>query len=145
MDDLAKLIVKEAQSVPTGTAIALTSNNARIAKVEVTGGVGLEVTHEGKMLLFPIAEMKAAVQSFLIAAHLSGVDVGSQYNLKVYHANGVPLMHLGWNCEKERAKAEASMLRILQTPPLCSEIETEKASTPFDARGRDGWAQPRMV
>jgi len=32
-----------------------------------------------------------------------------------------------------------------QTPPLCSEIETEKASIPFDARGRDGWDVDSVV
>lgn len=139
MNDIAELIVKKARSVPIDTGIALTCNNARIAKVAVTGGVGLEVTYEGKMLLFPLAEMKTALQSFMTAAHLSGADTASKYNLKVYHANGVPLMKFEWNCEKAQAKAGTSMHRILQKPPLCSEIETEKSSIPFDARGRDGW------
>ena len=139
MNDIAELIVKKARSVPIDTGIALTCNNARIAKVAVTGGVGLEVTYEGKMLLFPLAEMKTALQSFMTAAHLSGADTASKYDPKVYHANGVPLMKFEWNCKKSRAKAEASLHRILQKPPLCSEMETEKASIPFDARGRDGW------
>ena len=91
-----------------------------------------------------LAEMKAAVQSFMTAAHLSGADADSKHYPKVYHANGVPLMKFEWN-KKSRAKAEASMHRILQNPPLCSEMETEKASIPFDARGRDGWDVDSMV
>ena len=145
MEDIAELIVKKAQAVPIDTGIALTCNNARITKVAVTGGVGLEVTYEGKMLLFPMTEIKTAVQSFMTAVHLSGADMASKYDPKVYHANGVPLMKFEWNCKKSRAKAEASMYRILQKPPLCSEMETEKASIPFDARGRDGWDVDSVV
>ena len=77
MEDIAELIVKKAQAVPIDAGIALTCNNARIAKVAVTGGLGLEVTYEGKTLLFPMAEMKTAVQSFMTAAHLSGADADS--------------------------------------------------------------------
>ena len=83
MEDIAELIVKKARTVPIDTGIALTCNNARIAKVAVTGGVGLEVTYDGKMLLFPMAEMTTAVQSFMAAAHLSGADIASKHDLKV--------------------------------------------------------------
>ena len=61
MNDIAELIVQKARAVPVDTGIALTCNNARIAKVAVTGGVGLEVTYEGKMLLFPMTEMKVLI------------------------------------------------------------------------------------
>ena len=79
----------------------------------------------------------------MTAAHLSR-DESDSY-LKVHHANGVPLMQFHKYSEKGQAKAEASMHRILQKPPLCSEMETEKASIPFDARGRNGWDVESMV
>ena len=148
MEGLAEMIVKKARSVPTNTAIALTGNKARIAKVAVTGGLGLEVTYEGKKLLFPMAEAKSAVESFMIGAHKSREDINRKFDLELCYENGIPATTCEWNCVKSRAKAEGSIHRILKNPPLSGEMETETASIPFDARNRDGWdveSMPSMV
>lgn len=143
VEDLAEEIVKQARALPTTTRIALTSNNARIAKVAVTGGVGLQITYDGnKKVLFPMQEAKNAVESFMASAHESGTDIRTKYTLKVFYENGVPaLTPFDWNCHEARAKAKRSIHRILKNPPLAlhSEMEMETASIQVDARERDGW------
>jgi hypothetical protein len=53
MDELATLIVKRARPMPVDTGIACNCNGAILAKVKVTGGVGVEVRFNGSALLFP--------------------------------------------------------------------------------------------
>jgi len=147
MQDIAEIIVNKARKMPVDIGVALESNGATIAKVKVTGGVGLEVkvrggvfTSEDRALLFPMAELPMAVQSFLTAAHLGAIDNSEKYVPTVRHTNGVPLLRFEWNCDKARAKAACSVSRLLLHPPLCREAEAPaEASIPFDARGRVGW------
>ena len=61
MQDIAEIIVKKARMMPVDIGVALESNGATIAKVKVTGGIGLEVkvaggafTSEDRALLFPM-------------------------------------------------------------------------------------------
>ena len=58
MQDMAEMIVEQARMMPTERGVALTCNGARIAKVEVTGGFGLEVTSADKerRLVFALNE-----------------------------------------------------------------------------------------
>ena len=136
MQDIAEIIVKKAQIMPVDTGVALESDGATIAKVKVTGGFGIEVTSADRALLFPMAELPMAVQSFLTAARLGGNNVYPT----VRHTNGVPLLRFDWTCKKERAHAACSVSRLLLHPPLCREIEAPaEATIPFDARGRVGW------
>ena len=147
MQDIAEVIVKKARMMPVDIGVALESNGATIAKVKVTGGVGLEVkvtagvfTCEERALLFPMAELPMAVQFFLTAAHLGGDQNAEKYHPTVWHTNGVPFLRFEWNCKKARAQAACSVSRLLLRPPLCREIEAPaEASIPFDARGRVGW------
>ena len=134
MQDIAEIIVNKARMMPVDTGVALESNGATVAKVKVTGGFGLEVTSADQALLFPMAELPMAVESFLTAALLGGKDI------TVRHTNGVPLLRFEWYCKKERAQAACSVSRLLLHPPLCREIEAPAdAIIPFDARGRVGW------
>ena len=77
MEDIAECIVKKARMMPVDTGVALKCNGVIIAKVAVTGGFGLEVTSGDKKaaLLFPMAEIQAAVTSFLTAAHVEGKNI----------------------------------------------------------------------
>ena len=139
MQDIAEIIVKKARVTPVDTGVALESNGATIFKVKVTGGFGIQVTSEDRALLFPMAELPMAVQSFLTAVHVGGNDL-EKYRPTLRHTNGVPLLGFEWNDKKERAKAARSVSHLLLHPPLCREIEAPaEATIPFDARGRVGW------
>eukprot|EP00966_Prymnesium_polylepis_P271584 6274406-Prymnesium_polylepis.1 len=109
MQDIAEIIVNKARMMPVDIGVALECNRASIAKVKVTGGFGLEVTSEGQVLLFPMAELPMAVQSFVTAARLGGKDCNERYEPTVRHTNGVPLLQFEWNCKKERAQAACSV------------------------------------
>ena len=50
------MIVEQARMMPSERGIALTCNGARIAKVQLNDGFGLEVTSADKLLVFPINE-----------------------------------------------------------------------------------------
>ena len=70
MEDIAEQIVKKARMMPQKTGVVLKCNGVSIAKVAVTGGVGIEVRVPYESLLFPFAEIKinAAVECFATAA-----------------------------------------------------------------------------
>ena len=75
---MAELIVNQAKTMPIETGVALECNGARIAKVSVTGGFGgYNVTSaDGKSrLIFPMAEVTRAVESFLTEGRF-GVEAG---------------------------------------------------------------------
>eukprot|EP00966_Prymnesium_polylepis_P337306 7391985-Prymnesium_polylepis.1 len=97
MQDIAEIIVNKARMMPVDIGVALESNGATIAKVKVTGGFGLQVTSQDRALLFPMAELPVAVQSFLAAALLGGKDNISKFNPTVRHTNGVPLLRFEWH------------------------------------------------
>lgn len=136
MDDIAEQIVKRARRMSDDTAVRLESNGVVIAKVKVTGGIGLEVRSGNATLLFPKAGIKKAVETFLVAVHTADVDTKSRFSPIVRHANGIAMLTFQWNCNKERASAMASLVEILENPPLCeSATEVEKAMTPMDTQG----------
>ena len=139
MDDIAEQIVKRARMMPDDTAVRLESNGIVIAKVKVTGGIGLEVRSGSATLLFPKAGIKKAVETFLVAAHTANVDINSRYSPIVRHANGIAMLTFQWNCKKDHASAMASLVEILESPPLCeTATEVEKVMTPMDTQGGVG-------
>ena len=140
MQDVADCIVKRARTMPVETGVALRSNRARIAKVAVTGGFGLEVSFAESSLLFPMAEIQVAVESFLTSAHMGNVEFSEKHHPVVYHGNGVPLLRFEWNSTSQKVKAHRSVVHFLRNPPLCRGMETpERASVEFDSRGCAGW------
>ena len=141
MEDMTDLIVKRARTMPVDTGIALKCNGAVLAKVKVTGGVGVEVRAEGSTLLFPMAQLDMAVVSFLTSAHTApGFDILKDlYRPTIRHANGLALLRFEWNDKKERASAQKTIAQYIMKPPLCTSTALEASSQPFDARGQVGW------
>ena len=141
MEDIAEQIVKRARMMPEDTGVRLEANGVVIAKVKVTGGVGIEVRSGEATLLFAMAAIKTAVQCFLTSARMApNVGNADRYVPTLRHANGIAMQSFQWSDKKERASAAAFVVDILQTPPLCEETTTlEKAVTPMDARGLVGW------
>ena len=62
MEDIAEQIVKRARMMPEDTGVRLEANGVVIAKVKVTGGVGVEVRSGSATLLFAMTAIKTAVQ-----------------------------------------------------------------------------------
>lgn len=138
---MADLIVKRARTMPVDTGIALECNGVVLAKVKVTGGMGVEVRAEGSTLLFPMAQLDMAIVSFLTAAHTApGFDILKDlYHPTIRHANGLALLDFEWNDKKERATAQKMIAQYIRKPPLCPETALEQSSHSFDARGVAGW------
>ena len=141
MQDVAAIIVRKAMMMPMDTGVGLECNGATITKVRVTGGFGLEVASGGRTLLFPMAGLLAAVESFLTTAHLGNGNQNDVCHVcDVRHTNGVPLLQLYWNDDKRKRQVVRSVSDILLCPPICREAETPPESTvPTDVRGLVGW------
>ena len=141
MEDMTDLIVKRARTMPVDTGIALKCNGAVLAKVKVTGGVGVEVRAEGSTLLFPMAQLDMAIVSFLTSAHTAqGFDILKDlYRPTIRHTNGLALLRFEWNDKKERAAAQKSIAQYIMKPPLCPSTALDPSSQPFDSRGVSGW------
>ena len=144
MEDIAEQIVKKARMMPLKTGVVLKCNGVSVAKVAVTGGVGIEVRVPYDSLLFPFAEIDAAVESFMTAAHQAADAELSQPSDRHYpvvrHTNGIPLLRFEWNDRAARQKAQVGIAHILKHPPLSDKTATVESSTePFDARGLVGW------
>ena len=141
MEDIAEQIVKKARMMPQKTGVVLKCNGVSIAKVAVTGGVGIEVRVPYESLLFPFAEINAAVECFVTAAQKTpGTERDDRWYPYVYHTNDIPLLHFEWSNRVERKKALVSIARILKHPPLSDKTANVESSTkPFDARGFVGW------
>ena len=142
MEDIAEQIVKCARTMPEDTGVSLECNGIVIAKVKVTGGVGLEVRSGNDALLFAMAAIQTAVRCFLTAAH-AAPDLqpnNNRHHPIVRHKNGIAMYNFRYNDPKEHANAATFVIDILQTPPLCKDTPTvEKAVTAMDARGLVGW------
>ena len=140
MDEMADMIVKKARTMPVDTGIAVTCNGVVLAKVKVTGGVGVELRAQGSTLLFPMAQVDMALVAFISAAHTAprGFDDKDLYVLTIRHANGIALLQLNWN-SKETAAAQKMLAQYIRKPPLCPHTALETSSQPFDARGMSGW------
>ena len=122
--------------MPADTGVSFKCNGASITKVKVTGGLAFEVAAENASLLFPMAQVEAAVMVFLTSAKsLSGVV----RTLVVLHANGLPMMEVCWNFQNEKEKNNTcrSLAGLLLQPPLCSTTQAPVVS--LDVRGRPGW------
>lgn len=127
MQDMAELIVIQAKTMPIETGVALECNGARIAKVAVTGGFGgYNVTSaDGKSrLIFPMAEVTRAVESFLTEGRF-GVEAGDwerHASPTVRHANGLRLLTFSWNKsgvgQGTKADALCAVERLLLYPPV---------------------------
>ena len=72
MQDMAEMIVEQARIMPTERGVALTCNGARIAKVEVTGGFGLEVTSADKERRLVFALNEKTSQGVQMVWHTQG-------------------------------------------------------------------------
>ena len=108
----------------------------------MTGGIGFQVTDKKSSLLFPMAEVRAAVVSFLTSAYISAKEMGEQWPHQrvIRHANGLPILMFSWTNDTELKQAIRSVTRVLLHPPFCNEALTTAASAvSFDARGRGGW------
>jgi hypothetical protein len=92
-------------------------------------------------LLFPFAEINAAVECFATAAQKTpDTEYDDRYYPCVYHTNGIPLLRFEWSNIVERKKGLVSIARILKHPPLSDKTANVESSTkPFDARGFVGW------
>ena len=144
MDDIAEQIVKKARMMPQKTGVVLKCNGVSIAKVAVTGGVGIEVRVPYESLLFPFAEINAAVECFVTAAQKTpGTERDDRWYPYVYQSHerhSARLLHFEWSNRVERKKALVSIARILKHPPLSDKTANVESSTkPLDARGFVGW------
>jgi hypothetical protein len=126
MQDMAEMIVEQARMMPTEKGVALTCNGARIAKVAVVGGFGLEVTSADKerRLVFPLNEktsqgVQMAAESFLSEGHHAVEDVHAheRYHPTVRHENGLRLLTFEWNTRRELGIVYA-VCRLLLEPPV---------------------------
>ena len=143
MQEIAEQIIKKARMMPIDTGVTLECNGARITKVAVTGGFGWEVTSANKKsLLFPMAHMKAAVESFLTAGHCAEVEHCLKYRPTICHGNGLQLLQFDWHWheDKDNEKVKRRLYNLLLDPPLSSDMHSlAKASLSFDSRGYIGW------
>ena len=131
---------KVARTMPMDTGVALTSNEAAIAKVKVTGGVGFEVRSPSAALLYPPVAVKDAARAFLNEAHVTGKDHKDKYRPTIHHVNGIAIHSFEWNCNKARHEAMQVVVKTLLCPPLCAATSLQSSSMSLDAREGDGWS-----
>ena len=129
MEDIAESIVAQSRMMPLHTGVSLVSGSVTITKVAVTGGMGFEVADKKSSLLFPMAEVRAAVVSFLT----SGWDQEKRKRphcttLTVRHANGLAILMFSWHCKAQNEQAIQELTRMLLQPPLCNEMLTMSTS-----------------
>ena len=126
MQDMAEMIVEQARMMPAERGIALTCNGARIAKVQLNDGFGLEVTSADKKrrLVFQINEktsqgVQMAAESFLTEGHhaIDDVHAHERCHPTVQHDNGLRLLTFDWNERRELGVVYA-VCRLLLEPPI---------------------------
>ena len=118
MEDIAECIVAKSRMMPLDTGVSFVSGSVTITKVAVTGGIGFQVADKTSSLLFPMAEVRAAVVSFLTSGYISNQE---KRECTVRHANGLAILMFSWTYDAEKEQAIRSVTRMLLQPPLCND------------------------